>query len=811
MIRWIRYILLACGAGILLLVAVFALGWMFMPRDWIEREAQAQASRMSGGEVRWRSLEPAFQDWALGVKLRGLTVRMPAALEPTVDARVEEVFIRMRLLPLLFRRVEVSTASVKDAWVTLVDRGARAGDASAAAPPPAAAGGAALILPRLIFTNLNLRTRDPLGGGTELKRLSGHTEMDGAFPALTALRIDVKAESLYWKPSAREADIALPGPFALDAAFAAKDGGKRLEITKGSVHLGPIESVLKGAVLMPDVAGARGPELDFLIEGKPQGIRSDDKAWKQLAAKSPAAWKGTASWLIRVSGAAQAPATDGRLTVKPLSITAGANTFALDRIEGRWSTQPDQTFTATAQGDGDGVTLTLEARGSTAPGGAMSGVFFVRAPAKRLNGLVPNAPTWDSGDLDCRAIFELRPPAPPTLRWVVKGRGLNGTVQGLAHPVKGLGFDVDGDMAVANVRSLSLTMGSTTAHVDGTVKQEKPLGTGTFHIVLDRFVAEEWAPPTGAKGTSGKAPTAPQAPPPIPLRALNAILEIGEVRSGTMQIRNLVAPIRFQNSNLSVAPITGAIGTGTLQGGLDVASLIASPSYTLHLDVKRAPVEEFISGMLPFRSSVSGFLNGVVDLKGPGLPGPEATNSLVGSLTGSVEEGRFLPSATLSKVTGMLGLNSGESGVSFKQLTHSIRIAGGRMLLDKVRCELGADLAEMNGSVGLDHSLDVNLLLRLAPSRVKGGGTLAEIARYARDEQGRVPLELKITGTDKAPVVSIKPGKAMEIAGKRLQQKLGTELAKQLADSRPDSARTDSTAADPMKKGREALRRFLGK
>ncbi len=88
---------------------------------------------------------------------------------------------------------------------------------------------------------------------------------------------------------------------------------------------------------------------------------------------------------------------------------------------------------------------------------------------------------------------------------------------------------------------------------------------------------------------------------------------------------------------------------------------------------------------------------------------------------------------------------------------------------------------------------------------------MAEIARYARDEQGRVPIELKIGGTDKAPTVSLKPGKAMEIAGKQLQQRLGSELTKRLAGSKPDSARTDSTAADPTKKRRDALLRLLGR
>ncbi|MBI4364514.1 MAG: hypothetical protein HY568_03710, partial [Candidatus Latescibacteria bacterium] len=761
-----------------------------------------------------------FEGLAIGVRLEGLTVRVPATGGPTMDARVNEVFFRMKLLPLLFRRVEISAARVRNAWVTMLDQGVAAPAERGSSAGGAGAAQAALLLPRLEFENLNVRTRDPLGGGSELKGVSGHTEIAGALGAPSAIRISARAESLFWKPSAREVDVALPAPFVLDAALEAKGRERELRVTRGSVTLGPLESALDGTLRFVEDGPRPDVRVDLKLRGKPQEIRSGDRAWKALAAKSPAAWNGTASWDLAASGSASALAMGGTVTVKPLSIKAGANEFALDRLEAVFTSHPDRTFTGNAKGEGSGVALTVEAEGSMAPGGATSGVLLVRAPAARLNGLVPNAPSWKSGDLECRATFELRPPAEPRVRWVVKGKGINGTVQGLARPLRGLEFHVEGNEISADVRSLRLSVGSTTANVTGTLVQGKPLGTGTFRIALDRLIAEEWAPTAG-----GAAPAKPAAnaapPPPVPLRSFDAAVEIGELRSGGMRVKNLTAPVRFDGTNVAVAPIRGAIGTGTLEGALDLRSLLASPRYSLHLDVKRAPVEEVASGTLPFKSAISGLLSGVVDLSGPGFPGPQAGDSLVGSLNGTVEQGKILPSPTLSKLTGSLGLAE-QRDVAFQTLTHSLRIAAGRLMLDRIHCDMGADLAEMTGSVGLDRSLDLSLLLRLAPSRFQGGGTLREIARLARDEQGRVPIEVKIGGSDRAPTVSIAPGRALEIMGKQLREKLGSELTGRLtggaksgqpADSgrAAPSETADSGASDPLKKGREALKRLLGK
>ena len=802
----------------LLAVAVFA-AWLLMPKDWIDQEAKRQAARIEGATVRWTRLSPGLSWLSLGVRVEGLYVRQPAEGhgDARLEARVNEIFVSFRLLPLLARRVEVSAARVNGAGVAMTDRG-EAPPPSAGGAAPAGAAGLALILPKLDFDGIDIRTRDPLGGGVDLRRLSGGAEFDGSLNRLRSLRIAARCESLYWKPSAREPRVALPAPLGIDAAAEARDRGAKLQVTRGIVTLGPLRSYLSGEVRLP-AAGRKEPELALALAGKPQQIRSSDEAFRPLAALTPATWTTTASWEIRINGPTSAPVQSGRMTLQPLKITSGPNAFAIDQAVASWSVQADKTFTARANAGGSGLKLDLDAAGSTAPGGATNGTLFVSGPAVRLNGLVPNTPTWTSGDLECRATFALRPPAAPQIRWNVKGKNLGGTVPGLARPVSRLGFEIDGDDRVATIRAFHATVGSTTASATGTIRQGRPLGTATLQASLDRFVAEEWAPPPAAKGSpaSKPAPTS-KAPPPIPFQALDATVSIGEVRSGTMTVRDVVVPVKFANAQLAAAPIRGKIGTGSLAGSLKLTELASTPAYALDLDVQKAPAQDLLAGLLPIKVGFTGLASGTVNLMGRGLPGPAVSDSLRGALQGTVEDGKILETPLVAGIRKALGLVSGgaPSGaeLAFKTLTSSLRIDRGRLLLEKVKGDLGKDLFEMTGSMGLDKSLDLDLLLRLAPERIKGGTGLAEFARYARDKDGRLPLTVKVTGNALNPKISIKPAKTIEIAGSKLQQEIARSLAESARrdSTRGDSARADSAQVeDPLQKGRDALKRLLGK
>ena len=825
--RLLRIGLIAAGSLVALVVLVLGLAFAFMPRDWIDKEAQRQAAQVSGASVSWKKLEPGLDGLSLGVRISGLAVTMPKEGDPTLDLRAKEVFVRFRLLPLLMRRVEIAAAKVKDAGIATWDRGPQAKPPT---PPGGGNGpGMALVLPKIELDGIDVRTRDLYGGGVDLRRIRGTTEIEGTLQNPRSVRIEASAESLFWKASARDPMMALPSPLQADIAMKGSGGAApRLDVTRGVVMLGPLKSEVKGSITLPPAPAPM--RFDLSIAGAPQEIRSGDPAFRGFAAASPATWSTRASWDVKIAGTADAPVQSGSAKLAPLRVASGPNQFTLDAVRGEWSVTPDKRFTASADGNGSGLALRLSMEGSTEPGGESNGTFQLDAPAARLNGLAPNTPTWTSGALGVRAMFVNRAPKPPAVAWTLQGRDLSGTAPGLQPPIKRLQFALAGDMEQVAVKSLEATIGSTTAHVTGNVTMGKPLGTGAFTVRVDRFVSEEWTPPKSAapaKAPAGKGAAA-APPPPIPFRHLTADVAIGELRQGTMILHDVTVPVVFDNGTLTLDPIRGSMGTGTITGAVTLNDLVTKPSYAVKLDVQKAPVEELARGMIPFKLGLSGLMSGNVDLSGPGLPGPEVSETLKGTLSGTVEQGKIAESEGLRMVRGVLGLGNG-ADVPFKTLSHVLRIDRGRLLLDKVKGDLGTDKFEMTGALGMDKSLNLGLLLRLAPERVKGNSTLAQFARYARDADGRLPVELGIGGTTDKPKVQLKAGKLLDIAGQGLKEELTKSLTKQLTPkpppagtaAGPDSSRgrTDSTAAkpdttkpeDPLKKQKDALRRLLGK
>ena len=830
--RAVRIGAIALVALVAVVGVVFAIAWFAMPRDWIDQQARRQVAQMKGTSVKWTRLTPAIQWLSIGVKLEGLTVRVPDVGPVRTDLRANEIFFKMNILALLSRRVEISTAKLDGAWVTLTEQPPEA------EPPPGSPPGPQfqIQVPRVEFHNLNVRTRDTLGSGTELKGLSGSADFSGTLEQPTSIKVSAKADSLFWKASAAAANMALPSPLTLEAELGAKGGPGVLHLSRGVVGLGPLESALAGTVTFPK-AGATGKDaavaVDLLLTGKPQKVNSGDEAFRGIAAASPAKWEGTVAWEIRASGRGPEIVTNGALKLGGFSVRAQENSFLIDNVRADWNTRVDRTFTATGSGGGSGIQLSFEAKGLLTPGGATSGGLVVRAPAARLNGLVPNSPKWSSGNLECRAEFELRPPAKPVVRWFVRGTGIDGTMQGLARPVRGLQFDVAGNDVSAEIRSFRAGVGSSTVNLTGTIARGKPLSTGTFHVVIDKVIAEEWAPPAGGKAPQKVVAPAPTALP-VPIGALTGDVAIGEVRSGGMRATGITTPIRYDGKDLVAAPIKGAIGTGTFEGTFNVQTPFTQPSYVLHMDVKRAPVEQIASGTMPFASAVSGFMSGALDLSGQGFPSASPNETLKGLLKGTVEDGKLKLTPTVVAVARALGISTGEE-LPFSQASHTVRILGSKLMIDQASGDLGQDKAEMNGLVGLDHTLDLNVLLKLAPARVKGSTALAKFAQYARDSEGRLPVGLKITGLDRAPKITVNTQQLINVATKQITNEAGRKILDGLVKGishRPDSVRkadstlaadstrnqktvdktpADSTAQDPLKKTRDALKNIFGK
>jgi hypothetical protein len=348
------------------------------------------------------------------------------------------------------------------------------------------------------------------------------------------------------------------------------------------------------------------------------------------------------------------------------------------------------------------------------------------------------------------------------LEYTLTGTGMSGTMPGLARPIRRLTFSVAGDRTTANVKSLEAVVGSSTANVTGQVKMGA-IRSGTFDVQVNRLVAEEWTLGSSDAGaglqTASEGTKSQQAPLPV----IVATMHVGELRNRGLVARDVSAPVRFADGKLVADPIRATIGGGSVQGALDINGIGTHPSFTLHLDLKQVPVEDMVAGLLPVRLPVTGVLNEAINLTGTGFPGPQAASSMKGTVAGVLERGSLMQTPALKQIRETLGADA-PADIPFQAITHAARIEQGKLLLDKVTGDLGRDLFSLAGALGFDQSLDLNALLRLAPSRVAGGGMLAQLAQYARDADGRIPVEVKITGTALAPKVSVRPGRLIQAA-----------------------------------------------
>lgn len=778
----LRIAAIAAASFAVLCIAVVTLAWTLMPRDWIQREARRQATRMSNARVQWARITPAFQQGSLGVTVERLELRMPETGPPRLQARLPEAFVRFKLLPLLFRRVEVNGARVRGGGIVFTDQGP-----SPPTPGESKSTGTHVYVPRVDLDGVSLRTRDPLGAGYDVKRVSGRAEIEGAMDRPTSIRLEAKADSLYWKPEAKSPLLPLPSPAEVKLALGSQDGGRRLTVSEGSATLGPLVSTISGEVRLPPAPAPA--QLALRIIGQPQTVRSSDPALHAFTGKSPASFSATVSWDVRIGGTARNVSNEGRLLLKPFSVSAQTNTFTMDQASVSWSSAADQSFVGRGEGFGGGITFTAEARGVTRPGGEIRGNFYARVPAERLNGLTANGPMWTSGDLECRGTFVSHPPAELGLEYTVTGTGFSGTMPSVARPIRRLTFAVSGTPKVVKVNSLEAVVGSTTASVTGQMAMGA-VRTGTFDIAVDRMVADEWTGGSGGGVSLESSPGGNASKPPLDVVTAN--MRIGELRNRGMIVRNVTVPVRFAQGKLVADPIRGAIGSGSVEGALDVSGVGSRPAFTLHLDLKQVPIEDVVSGLLPVRLPLTGSLSDVVDLRGNGYPGPEAAASMSGTVAGKVERGLLRQNAALKQLRAALGAST-PAEVPFQTILHSARIAGGKLLLDKVSGDLGKDLFTIVGTVGFDQTLDLNAVLRLAPSRVEGSGFLAQLAAYGKDSEGRVPVEVKIVGSALSPKVSVQPGRLLESAGKGfVKEELGKLLAGGRKKSPSDSARAAS-------------------
>jgi len=232
--------------------------------------------------------------------------------------------------------------------------------------------------------------------------------------------------------------------------------------------------------------------------------------------------------------------------------------------------------------------------------------------------------------------------------------------------------------------------------------------------------------------------------------------------------------------NFSVNAFQGSINT---KGMLDLRDEAKRP---FDLDLKIDTVESnallpnftsfgnFLFGKLSMATKLKGDLNDTLGLSPQTLGG----DGLV-----KIFEGKLIGLPLLQKLSAITGLPDLQQ-VNFKDWANGFSISNGRVNVKGLKVHAGQTDFLMDGSQGLDGSLDYTLTVKLPPdvsNRVQLQGIAGDLLQYLKDKDGRLVLPFQVGGVASNPNLRFDTEAPKEMAKRALEQK-GTEARQKVED-----------------------------
>jgi hypothetical protein len=759
-----------------LVAAAVALVVIFFPAERLRGELERQVSRATGYTVRIETLGLRLAGFGLGLAAGRVTATAP---DDSQHYDIPELRLRVKLLPLLRRQVEVEALEADGPVVTLRPGTARPGEGGAPPTDAAPGAGAALFIPDIQVRNGLLVQQ----GGAGTTRLFG-VSLDGSYRGETGGGLvsgTFHADSTTFAPSAApQKPLRLP---VLEARFESRISGRPMRVaTTVDGRLGPVP-----------VTGS----VD--------------------SAEEPAGWRNSGTFAMAATDAGQL------LSLLPAESAAELSRYALGgRLESgtlTFATTPgveemEYRFTGALEGltaalpdkgrviDGGSASLDVRPDDATLEGAFRSGEARLDVTARLRNFA---APAWTATIALVGPAAEALRFAPPQPDLVVRsgrvdarieasGRlgapGLpeaSGTVRlsemALSHSAIAVPVDrFDARVTLAGTR-LDLAdgyvkAGQSEAWLDGRIADWKApelqvnVQARTLHL-------DELFPETAAAGSGGGSePARPTPAPPVRGR-----ITIERLVRDAFVMTAVSSNFEADAAGMRLTDLDGQSYGGRVRGDLTLRPAgNAVLDYSGHLTIDDMRAEDLLAAWTPIRG-IEGRLDTDLTLSGRNGPGIDAFSVLTLIGKGLVFEGQLVNIPALRKVSEALQFEAGTADrIPFKTLRHSVRIEDGFARLDTLRVtQVNADWT-IGGRIGLDGRLDCPVTARLAPTLFRPGSDLAKVADLVAGPDGRVEIGLKLGGTLTSPTVAVDLDPLLARARDKGKQALEDEVKRRLGD-----------------------------
>ena len=301
-------------------------------------------------------------------------------------------------------------------------------------------------------------------------------------------------------------------------------------------------------------------------------------------------------------------------------------------------------------------------------------------------------------------------------------------------------------------------------------------------------------------------------------------VEIARLRNQRLDVEGVVANVTLSPGAIEVPSFALRAYGGSVTGraSFDLRDP-ARPGFAVKGRADTVQVDRLLSAWSPARGVLTGAAGLDFDLSGEGVA-PEQLRGSLGALgLALLAEGRL--GGPVMEAIALATRVPALRELSLRDLRLPFRIVQGRVVTDSVRFG-GAPAGEwlVSGMVGFDGSLDYAVSATLPPSVAAGSGWRDALAAgLLSDGQGRLLVDLRVTGTAKAPRVALDSksmrarlaGRAGEALREQRERLTGT-LLRQVAPG--GGAAADSARAPDAKgvgreleqRGRDLLRGLLG-
>lgn len=307
----------------------------------------------------------------------------------------------------------------------------------------------------------------------------------------------------------------------------------------------------------------------------------------------------------------------------------------------------------------------------------------------------------------------------------------------------------------------------------------RPVATGTLtsnHLSTADLTSEKSsAAASQAAGTKTSAF-------PLPNLTMDVSASIGALTMEKLELKNVRATMKILNGVVTLQNLTCNTFGGSVaaRGALNLQQP-QRPTYDLALDINAVDANALLSRFSSFGRLMHGSLTMSTSMKGAlddtlGL----ITKTLEGGGRVQVESGRLTGMKANGAIAGLLGLPDLEH-INFKDWTNTFSVIEGRLKITDLKiAALGADYV-VNGSQGLDGSLDYTVSLLLSQNfstKVNVPGFAGDALNLLKDEHGRVKLDLTVGGTMDNPKTALDTRQARQRAEEAAKQKVADDAKK---------------------------------